>query len=72
VDENATVDHSVILSHTSIARNAVIHRAILDKHVTVEEGAKIGVDPETDEARGCYVSEGGITVVPKGSTVSAT
>jgi len=72
VHEGATVDHSVILSHTSIGRNAVIHRAILDKHVTVEDNAKIGVDPEADEARGFYISEGGITVVPKGVTVSAT
>ena len=72
VHEGATVDHSVILSHTSIGRNAVIHRAILDKHVTVEYNAKIGVDPEADEARGFYISEGGITVVPKSVTVSAT
>jgi glucose-1-phosphate adenylyltransferase len=72
VHEGATVDHSVILSHTSIGRNAVIHRAILDKHVTVEDNAKIGVDPEADEARGFYISEGGITVVPKGVTVPAT
>jgi glucose-1-phosphate adenylyltransferase len=72
VDEGGTVDHSVILSHASIGRNAVIHRAILDKHVTVEDNAKVGVDPEADEARGFYISEGGITVVPKGVTVSAT
>jgi glucose-1-phosphate adenylyltransferase len=72
VAEGAQVDHSVILSHTSIGRNAVIHRAILDKHVVVDDDAKIGLDPEADEARGFYISEGGITVVPKGSTVSAT
>jgi glucose-1-phosphate adenylyltransferase len=72
VDQGGTVDQSVILSHTSIGRNAVIHRAILDKHVTVEDDAKVGVDPEADEARGFYISEGGITVVPKGVTVLAT
>jgi glucose-1-phosphate adenylyltransferase len=72
VAENATVDHSVILSHTSVGPNSVIHRAILDKHVTVEKGARIGVDSEADEARGFWISEGGITVVPKGSTVAPT
>jgi len=72
VEENATIDHSVVLSHTSIGRKAVIHRAILDKHVTIQDGAKIGVDSEADEARGFYLSEGGITVVPKGVTVSPT
>ncbi|HEY6686300.1 MAG TPA: glucose-1-phosphate adenylyltransferase [Propionibacteriaceae bacterium] len=72
VAEGAQVDHSVILSHTSIGQNAVIHRAILDKHVTVDDDAKVGLDPEADEARGFYISEGGITVVPKGSRVPAT
>jgi len=72
VDEGCTVDQSVILSHTSIGRNAVVHRAILDKHVRVDDDAKVGVDPEADEARGFYISEGGITVVPKGVTVAAT
>ncbi|HZL73811.1 MAG TPA: glucose-1-phosphate adenylyltransferase [Propionibacteriaceae bacterium] len=72
VHQDGQVDHSVILSHTTIGRGAVIHRAILDKHVTVEEGAKVGVDPDADEDRGFYVSDGGITVVPKGATVAAT
>jgi glucose-1-phosphate adenylyltransferase len=72
VADGAQVDHSVILSHTSIGQNAVIHRAILDKHVIVDDDAKVGLDPEADEARGFYISEGGITVVPKGSRVPAT
>jgi len=62
----------VILSHTSIGQNAVIHRAILDKHVIVDDDAKVGLDPEADEARGFYISDGGITVVPKGTRVTAT
>lgn len=72
VADGAQVDHSVILSHTSIGQNAVIHRAILDKHVMVDDDAKVGLDPEADEARGFYISDGGITVVPKGTRVSAT
>ena len=72
VADGAQVDHSVILSHTSIGQNAVIHRAILDKHVIVDDDAKVGLDPEADEARGFYISDGGITVVPKGTRVSPT
>jgi glucose-1-phosphate adenylyltransferase len=72
VHENARVDHSVILSHASIGRDAVVHRAILDKNVILHDGAQVGVDPEADQARGFAVSEGGITVVGKGVTVSAT
>ena len=72
VADGAQVDHSVILSHTSIGQNAVIHRAILDKHVIVDDDAKVGLDPEADEARGFYISDGGITVVPKCTRATAT
>ena len=72
VYENARVDHSVILSHAFIGRDAVVHRAILDKNVIVPDGAQVGVDPEADQARGYAVSEGGITVVGKGVSVSPT
>jgi glucose-1-phosphate adenylyltransferase len=72
VKEGAKVDHSVILSHVTIGHNAVIHRAILDKNVVVPDGATVGVDPDADEARGFYISDGGITVVAKGVTVTPT
>ena len=61
-----------LVARSSSGSNAVVHRAILDKNVVVPDGAKVGVDPEADEARGFSVSEGGITVVGKGVTVSAT
>jgi glucose-1-phosphate adenylyltransferase len=54
-----------------VARSAVVHRAILDKHVRVEEGAKVGVDPEADRERGFAVSAGGVVVVGKGEVVKA-
>ena len=70
VREKARIDQSVLLSNVSIGRGATIRRAILDKNVVVEEGAEVGVDPEADRARGYLVSEGGITTVGKGTTVS--
>lgn len=66
IDKWAKVDESVIFSGARIGRNAVVRRAILDKNVIVPDGAEVGVDPEADKARGLYVSEGGVTVVPKG------
>jgi glucose-1-phosphate adenylyltransferase len=72
VYEDAKLDHSVILSHAVIGRNAVVHRAILDKNVVVPDGAQIGVDSEADDARGFTVSEGGVTVVAKGVRVTVT
>jgi glucose-1-phosphate adenylyltransferase len=63
------VDDSVLFSNATVARSAVIHKAILDKNVVVEEGAEIGVDAEADRARGFSISDGGITVVGKGTRV---
>ncbi len=70
VQESAKVDHSVILSNAVIGRNAVVRKAILDKNVVVPDGAQVGVDHEADLARGYTVSDGGITVVGKGVTVT--
>ena len=69
VDSWSRVDRAVILNNSRVGRHAVVQDAILDKHVTVAEGAMVGVDKEHDRARGFVVSSGGITVVGKGQAV---
>lgn len=71
VDKWARVEESVLFSGGRVGRNAVVRRAILDKNVVVEDGAEVGVNRDADLARGFYVSEGGVTVVPKGGRVTA-
>jgi len=65
----ATVSDSVVMDNVDIGRHAVVRRTILDKNVVVAEGARIGMDPEEDRARGFHVAESGITVVGKGMKV---
>jgi glucose-1-phosphate adenylyltransferase len=67
----ADVDGSVLMQDVDVGRSAVVHRAILDKNVRVEPGAKVGVDHELDRERGFAVSDGGVTVVGKGQVVPA-
>ncbi len=57
------------MDDVDVGRHAVVRRAILDKNVVVPEGARIGMDPEEDRARGFYVTDSGITVVGKGMKV---
>ncbi len=67
----STVSDSVLLDDVVINRHAQVHRAILDKNVRVEEGARVGIDRVSDLERGFTVTESGITVVPKGTVVTA-
>ena len=65
----SAVEDSVLMDGVEVGRNAVVRRAILDKHVRVEPGAQIGVDLEADRER-YTVSDGGVVVVGKGVVVS--
>jgi glucose-1-phosphate adenylyltransferase len=70
VDGRSRVNRAVILHNTHVHRRAVVENAILDKDVTVLDGATVGVDKEHDRARGFTVSAGGVTVVSKGQVVA--
>lgn len=66
----SSVRNSVVFDDVWVGRNATVNKAILDKKVYVEEGAQVGIDHEHDRERGFSVTEGGITVVPKGVRVT--
>jgi glucose-1-phosphate adenylyltransferase len=70
VHSGARVTDAVVFERVDIGANAVVQRAILDKDVVVDAGARIGVDHDADRARGFTVTETGITVVGKGVHVT--
>jgi len=70
VDEGSKVDHSVLLTGVRVGHKAIVRDAILDKNVIVPDGTTVGVNKADDLARGYTVSDGGITVVGKGITVT--
>jgi glucose-1-phosphate adenylyltransferase len=65
----ARVEDSMLFDGVDIGRRAMIYRTIIDKNTSIEPGVEIGKDRGQDEARGFYVSEGGVTVVQKGLRV---
>ncbi|MEI8128631.1 MAG: glucose-1-phosphate adenylyltransferase [bacterium] len=67
INSYSQISESILMENVSIGRHAEIKRAIIDKNVTIPAEMKIGFDREEDEKRGFYVSEGGVTVVPKGA-----
>src|SRR6476659_11294333 len=64
VDAGAEVAGSVLMNGVRVGAGAIVRNAILDKHVVVPPGARIGVDPGEDEARG-FVVQDGLTVLGK-------
>jgi glucose-1-phosphate adenylyltransferase len=71
IESGAVVTDSVLFDRVRVYPDAVVSRAILDKNVIVEEGARVGIDHELDRSRGFTVTDSGITVVGKGERVSA-
>jgi glucose-1-phosphate adenylyltransferase len=63
------VEDSVLLHDVVIGEGAIVRRAILDKHVVVPRGARIGCDADDDRRR-FNVSPNGITVLGKGELVT--
>jgi glucose-1-phosphate adenylyltransferase len=70
VHSYARVEESVLMPGVEVGRDAIVRRAIVDKHVQIAPGARIGVDAEADRAR-FTLSDGGVVVIGKGAVVEA-
>jgi glucose-1-phosphate adenylyltransferase len=64
VKQDAIITDSVIFSDTIIEEGSSVRNAIIDKHVTVPSGVRIGFSIEEDLQKGLSIVNG-ITVVPK-------
>ena len=63
--ERADLEGVILLDDVKVGAGATLRNCIIDKHVSVPEGASIGVDPAWDAAQ-FTVSPNGVVVVPKG------
>jgi len=69
INSYSSVVDSILMENVNIGRHSQINRAIIDKNVDIPPYTEIGFNKEEDLKRGFYVSQGGITVVPKGAIV---
>ncbi|MEI7475202.1 MAG: glucose-1-phosphate adenylyltransferase [bacterium] len=67
INSYSHIRESILMEDVVIGRYAEIQKAIIDKNVNIPPYTKIGYNREEDIARGFYVSESGVTVVPKGA-----
>ncbi len=70
VEEGAVVETSLLFEGAHVGAESSLKRCIVDKHVKIPPGEKIGHDPVKDRER-FTVSERGIVVVPKGFRFTA-
>ena len=68
VNSYSLVEDSILFENVTIGRNAQIKRAIIDKNITIPDGAEIGYDHDEDRRRGYRVTESGIVVVSGADT----
>jgi glucose-1-phosphate adenylyltransferase len=68
INTGALVEGCVLMDGVQVGRGAVVRRAIVDKHVLVPPGARIGVDPSLDGARFTR-SRNGVVAIGKGQAV---
>ncbi|MCL4141462.1 UNVERIFIED_CONTAM: hypothetical protein GTU68_030064 [Idotea baltica] len=69
IDCFAEVTDSILLDRVQVGEGAVVRKAIIDKEVVIPPGAQIGVDPALDRKRGFTITDSGITVIGKYSTI---
>ena len=70
VNSFSHVEDSILFENVDVGRHAIIRRAIIDKNVHIPPNTHIGVNIAEDISRGFYVSDGGITVVPKNAKLN--
>ena len=69
VERDAVVAQSVVFDGVYIEPGVRIKRAIVDKECRFKSGASLGYDHILDRARGYFVTDSGIVVVPKGTEI---
>ena len=65
IEQGAIVENSLLFDGVTVGEGAHLQRCIVDKHVIVPAGERIGLDRAADENR-FTVSDNGVVVVPKG------
>ncbi|MFQ3651669.1 MAG: glucose-1-phosphate adenylyltransferase [Gemmataceae bacterium] len=65
VHSYASIEDSLLFHGVEVGRHCRLRRVIVDKGVVLPPHTTIGYDHDADRARGYYVSEQGIVVVPR-------
>ncbi len=69
VNSYAKVSDSILFDRVQVGKHAVVQNAIIDKGVVIPDYAQIGLNAEDDRKHGFTVTESGLTVIGKFSSI---
>lgn len=71
VEKGAQIEDSIIFDRVIVGPRARVKCAIIDKEVIIQPRATLGYDEAADKRNGCFISEGGVVVAPRGAVIRA-
>lgn len=65
IENDVTVENSIIMDRVTLRKGCSLKNVIVDKLNVIDEGEKIGFEPDKDRFR-CHVDSSGIAIIPRG------
>jgi glucose-1-phosphate adenylyltransferase len=71
IEKDVTVENSIIMDRVTLRKGSRLKNVIVDKLNVIDEGERIGFEPDKDRFR-CHIDSSGIALVPKGGKLRKT
>ncbi len=68
IEEGVTVEDCIISERVTLKKGVRLRRVIVDKYNTINDGERIGFDPDKDRFR-CFIDQSGIAIIPRGGRI---
>ena len=68
IENDVTVENSIIMDRVTLRKGCALKNVIVDKLNVIDEGERIGFEPDKDRFR-CHIDASGIALIPKGGKV---
>ena len=68
IENDVTVENSIIMDRVTLRKGCALKNVIVDKLNVIDEGERIGFEPDKDRFR-CHIDSSGIALIPKGGKV---
>jgi glucose-1-phosphate adenylyltransferase len=68
IEDDVRVENCIIMDRVTLRKGCSLKNVIVDKLNVIDEGEKIGFEPDKDRFR-CHIDSSGIALIPKGGKV---